>query len=429
MVFGNCLLTFLITCSTLANGYEFLSCAESLPTSWKFEGDFPDQIEFKDNCYKECALKKHDYFAVGSSSNECYCGDELAVINSDKNNNHNSHNSHNNNHNNNSNHDVNDDNEHYHKYEEEVCGRSSFSYSLFSVEGSSNRIYRRDGQEEETTKVVTQLQSAVVNTAASTRVVTPTNDASNSASPSTQSGSQNDAASTIVQTKTGTGTGTGTGSGTAKETGTLVSSTVTNDDHGTTVVYSSVFKTQGGQTVSVFQTVTPSSTPTASPNQNNDTKRHHKNVNVGAIVGGVVGGVGGAALLTVLILLLVRHLNKRREQERMEQEYQEAIKPVDFGGFGTRGGSTKGGASGHGIPSRNNTIDKAPQETNTSVVSLNQGPSSSSIDEEWRDGFNTGQLANPFDDSRRISDHSYRRESSPARHKILTVVNPDEEDY
>lgn len=166
----------------------------------------------------------------------------------------------------------------------------------------------------------------------------------------------------------------------------------------TSIIYATSYRTQSGSTI--YQTVTTSAAPSSSPDQDNTGKKHKKNVNVGAIVGGVVGGVGGAAVASVILLFLIRHFNKRREQERMEQEYQEAIKPVDFGG------------------------DKS-HVANSSILSLNRGPSSGSFDEEAR----SGHATNPFDDSRRISNGSILREESPSNPKVLTVVNPDEHDW
>ncbi|CAR26948.1 hypothetical protein ZYGR_0I02180 [Zygosaccharomyces rouxii] len=393
MIFGN-LLTFLITCATLANAYHYLECVDSLPTSWTYEGSFTDQAEF--NCYEQCNLKKSRYFAITGTTNQCYCGEELPVFTTTTTTTTNN---------------INDDNEHYYNYKEEICGGSSSSYSLFSVIGSSEKFYRRD--DDQTVVVTTAQPSVVISSVAETQAVTQTGGNSGStpapAPASSTSGSPNTASATP----------TGSGSAPAEITS-LIPSTTTNAEHGTSIVYSTSIRTQSGSTL--IKTVTQSATPSPTPNQDKNGKNSRHHVNVGAIVGGVVGGIGGAAVLTVLLLLLIRHLNKRREQERMEQEYQEAIKPVDFVGFGNRGGSTGGGLS-----STNNTSDKAPQGTNTSVVSLNQGPSSSSFDDEYKDGVGAGQVTNPFDDSRRISDPAYMRSGSPASHKILTVVNPDED--
>lgn len=383
MTFGN-LLTCIVTCIALANAYRYVDCFDNLPTGWSFEGEFDDQAKF--GCLQRCELRNSKYFAISSGyGNQCYCGDELPI---------------------NSQNNIG---------KEEVYGRSSSSYSLFSVIGTNDeKFYRRD--DGATGAAASPQQSVVESTAVESEVITETSGSSDPTNTSPSSGS----AATPTITSTGSGS-----TGPQSRAG-LIPSTTTNANHETSVVYHTSIRTQSGS--KVIRTVTQSATPSAAPNQDKNDKKHHHDVNVGAIVGGVVGGVGGAAVATILLLLLIRHLNKRREQERMEEEYQEAIKPVDFGSLGNRGGST-GGASGYtgtGFTSTNNGSDKAPQLANTSVHSLNQGPSSGSFDDDVRSG--VGQNTNPFDDSRRISNPSFMRSESPSSHKILTVVNPDEED-
>ncbi len=161
----------------------------------------------------------------------------------------------------------------------------------------------------------------------------------------------------------------------------------------------------------------------------NNSGKHKKKANVGAIVGGVVGGVVGACVVAVAALLILRHINLKREQERMEKEYQEAIKPVEY--------------------PENNELFPSP-------YSSNRDPSSGSFDEELRnkamyppatgtDPYENNDLmampdrkpstnnhlavANPFDDSRRISNGSLVPGSPPlGNNNVLTVVNPDETD-
>lgn len=135
----------------------------------------------------------------------------------------------------------------------------------------------------------------------------------------------------------------------------------------------------GGSTVYVTQSITQSA---SSASETSSTKKSSKPKNLGAIIGGVVGGVCGAAAVAVGILLVIRHINIKREQERMEKEYQEAIKPVDF----------------------DDTLYQ-------SSVSSRKGG------------------VNPFDDTRRISNGSLEQDTvvpSPHNHNVLTVVNPDE---
>lgn len=125
-------------------------------------------------------------------------------------------------------------------------------------------------------------------------------------------------------------------------------------------------------------------------------KSTHKKANVGAIVGGVVGGVVGAVAIALGILLIVRHINMKREQDRMEKEYQEAIKPVEY-----------------------------PDKLYASSFSSNHGPSSGSIEEEHT---NVPTDTNPFDDSRRISNGTFINGGPGGKNNVLTVVNPDEAD-
>lgn len=157
---------------------------------------------------------------------------------------------------------------------------------------------------------------------------------------------------------------------------------------------------EGGSTVYVTSTITTSTQgmPTGNTTVSSDNSKgaKKKKVNVGAIVGGVVGGVGGALVIAAAVLLILRHVNRKREQERMEKEYQEAIKPVEFG-------------------------DKS--HTGNSSSSLNNGPSSSSFEDTTR----VLSANNPFDDSRRISNGSILHDPTTVNPKILTVVNPDED--
>lgn len=164
------------------------------------------------------------------------------------------------------------------------------------------------------------------------------------------------------------------------------------------MVYVTNVQTDGGSTVYVTSTITTSKQgmPTAAADINQSDKSNKKKVNVGAIVGGVVGGVAGALLIAAAVLLTLRHINKKREQERMEKEYQEAIKPVEYGDKSLPHGS--------------------------SSTSLNNLPSSGSFEDTTRVSH-----ANPFDDSRRISNGSILHAPNTASTKILTVVNPDED--
>lgn len=172
------------------------------------------------------------------------------------------------------------------------------------------------------------------------------------------------------------------------------------------MVYSTSLQTQSGSVIYVTNTIIQSASGTASnsgstsssdSNDKDESGKQKKKVNIGAVVGGVVGGVGGALVVGAAVLLIIRHTNKKREQERMEKEYQEAIKPVEYGDKFTHGRS--------------------------SSVSINNGPSSGSFEEDRRNVSSN----NPFDDSRRISNGSIINANSSGNQKILTVVNPDED--
>lgn len=145
------------------------------------------------------------------------------------------------------------------------------------------------------------------------------------------------------------------------------------------------------------------SSATASPTDSNSSNNRgtngkglHKKVNVGAIVGGVVGGVVGALAIAVASLLIMRRNNMRREQERMEKEYQEAIKPVEYPEY--------------------------PDNLYASSISSHRGPSSGSFDKERL----PRSTSDPFDDTRRVSNGSILDDS--AKNHVLTVVNPDSDD-
>lgn len=392
------LLTFLIASGTLANAYHYLDCMTSLPSSWSLNNTY--EYQSSSHCSQKCNDNGSKYFAL-AKHNECYCGDEIPLGDN-----------------------ATSCNAYCYGYKQEMCGGSS-TYSVYSI-GSEVHFKAADIDDVVVSNSVVVVPSTVVETVS----VTGSNSAAESsetASDSTAysasgsqavssesqqtaqtSGSTTQYATSESQTPTSTSTSiiptTSASSVSPQSTSvpasssqSLAVSTTTNGAHMTSIIYATSYRTQSGSTI--YQTVTTSAAPSSSPDQDNTGKKHKKNVNVGAIVGGVVGGVGGAAVASVILLFLIRHFNKRREQERMEQEYQEAIKPVDFGG------------------------DKS-HVANSSILSLNRGPSSGSFDEEAR----SGHATNPFDDSRRISNGSILREESPSNPKVLTVVNPDEHD-
>lgn len=101
----------------------------------------------------------------------------------------------------------------------------------------------------------------------------------------------------------------------------VVYSTVLLTDGNNSTIYVSKSITTQSVFVSPTNIISSTSTPTSTQSSNNN-----KKIYIGAIIGGVVGIV----LLVVAVLFIVRTVNNRNKQRRMEMEYQEAIKPVDY---------------------------------------------------------------------------------------------------
>lgn len=99
------------------------------------------------------------------------------------------------------------------------------------------------------------------------------------------------------------------------------------------VVYSTGTSSLGTSQVVVTQVIsTVISTATKEVvASSSSTNQNKSNKHIGAIVGGVVGGVVGLVALVILALLLMKKISKKREAERLERDYQEAIKPRAFG--------------------------------------------------------------------------------------------------
>ncbi|KAK5781777.1 hypothetical protein RI543_000965 [Arxiozyma heterogenica] len=201
----------------------------------------------------------------------------------------------------------------------------------------------------------------------------------------------------------------------------------------TSVVYSTQLQTQGGSTIFVTNTITKSTgvLPTGSSASNNNkssSSNSKKKVNVGAIVGGIVGGVCGALVLLSALLFGLRYYNKKREEDRMEKEYQEAIKPVEYVPVDILSSSSHsysfdgGNMNGKLNDSLGNIGSDNLKGNNTNSNNLTVMSNTSN-----KNNNNNGLLSNPFDDSRRISTGSIIS-SDPDQNKPtkLTIVNPDE---
>ena len=204
----------------------------------------------------------------------------------------------------------------------------------------------------------------------------------------------------------------------------------------TSVFYSTTYHTEGGSTVYVTNTIIQSTYVTGyimatganynSGNSNNNTD-HHK-MNIKAVVGGVVGGVVGVLIVGIVVLFAVRRYNRKREEDRMEKEYQEAIKPVEYTGTNINDILSISSNGSFSFVDKNNSGNG---NTNTNGNGILDGANSSSND--FGDILRGGappKMSNPFDDSRRVSYGSVFYDE-PRRNggHVLTVVNPDQTDY
>lgn len=180
---------------------------------------------------------------------------------------------------------------------------------------------------------------------------------------------------------------------------------------GTSVVYSTTFHTEGGSTVFVTNTITQNSVATGTSRSSSSSKK--KKTNIGAIVGGVVGGVVGAIVIAVIALFGLRHYNMKKEEDRMEKEYQEAIKPVEYTENNINDTIT---LSSHGSRS----FDGNTKDDGVFMKSNSNGNIK-----------NNSALTNnnPFDDTKHISTGSVLfDQAANGQGNVLTVVNPDQDD-
>ena len=202
-----------------------------------------------------------------------------------------------------------------------------------------------------------------------------------------------------------------------------------SDQQGTSVVFSTTFHTEGGSTIFVTNTITQSAVATGAngtsahgSNTGANGSSHKKKANVGAIVGGVVGGVCGAIVIAIIALFGVRHYNMKREEDRMEKEYQEAIKPVEYNAATAPGANIMNDTlsfSSHSHSYEDNNNHKEDGMFRSSGSSGNiAGPPAAMM--------NAPQ--NPFDDSKRISTGSvFTGGPGQGKANVLTVVNPDQD--
>lgn len=384
---------FIIVLSQLQqiHGYKLLNCYSSLPSS--FTKDDTNEFQSSSLCYSTCSAKGYTFFALANHS-DCYCGSsspaDLSISTSC--------------------------NTNCYGYGQEMCGGTS-SFSIYSVDDNES-VDDSAKSDTTTTGASTKVSSA------SSKATTTTNGGKNTVSALgvASSGSQ------IVVVANGQTTNT--------------ASTLVSDVVATSVVYSTQLETQGGSTIFVTNTITKSTQvmPTGnstSTNANTGASHKKKKANVGAIVGGVVGGVCGAVIVAAIVLLGLRHYNMKREEARMEKEYQEAIKPVEYvpndilssssHSYSFDGGNMNG-KMGHDMNMMNDSLGMTTLPANNL---MDNGSNNSNLNNNGTTNGNPNTsnnlLANPFDDSRRISTGSiFTEDTDPNKPTKLTIVNPDE---
>ncbi|SCV05962.1 LANO_0H19020g1_1 [Lachancea nothofagi CBS 11611] len=328
------LVWLLLTAVCMADS-SYINCFASLPSSFSFNNTA--QWQTSSLCYATCKATSSKYFAL-KNGGDCYCGNSnpsdsestssscTTVCNG---------------------------------YGDQMCGGSD-AFSVYAIEENLGN---------------SASSSAGPSSSGASSSSPSSSKSSSSSSSSSPSSSASGSSSSPASTST---TSSSSSSTTSAPTSSSPSSSSSSSDSNNNVVTST--QTSGGSVNLVTQTVTASS-PASTESQSSQNKSDKKPKNLGAIIGGVVGGVCGAALIAGAILLGLRRINKQREQERMEKEYQEAIKPVDFD------------------------------------------------DTLYQSSASTRKAANPFDDTRRISMGSVMEQPGvPDQNalKTLTVANPDE---
>lgn len=360
--------------------YKYLNCYSSLPSS--FYKDNTNEYQSSALCYSTCNGKGYSYFAL-FNHNTCYCGKTspagLSISTSC--------------------------NTYCYGYDQEMCGGTS-AYSIYSVDD---------------TESVSSLGSSSSSSSSSRATSASSMSGSKTTSVSALAVGSGDSQIAIANSQS-------TSSQQQPTTSSKTSSS-TQAVRATSVVYSTEIQTQGGSTIFVTNTITQSTEvlstgSSASTSNKSSSSNSKKKVNVGAIVGGIVGGVCGALVLLSVFLFGLRYYNKKREEDRMEKEYQEAIKPVEYvpvdilssssHSYSFDGGNMNGKLNDSlGNIGSDNLNSNNISSNNLTVMNNNDN--------------NNGLSSNPFDDSRRISTGSIIT-SDPDQNKLtkLTIVNPDE---
>lgn len=273
------------------SAYTYLDCYGSLPSSFSFY----DSYDFQSPgwCSTQCTNSdsSNKYFALFNHS-DCYCSSEYIDFSSIS--------------------TSSSCTAYCFGYSSEMCGGTSDAYSIYEFDDaiSSSSSSASGSSSSSTTSSSTSADSSVSTTTLSKSSSSSSSESSSTSSESSSSSSSSSTTSSNV------------------ERATTVTSLITSQ-----IVYSTDSNNSGTSQIVVTEVVsTVISTATKEVVQSSSSDSHHKsNKHIGAIVGGVVGGIAGLLILAVLALLLVKKISKKREAERLEREYQEAIKPRAFG--------------------------------------------------------------------------------------------------
>jgi len=194
-------------------------------------------------------------------------------------------------------------------YASDMCGGTSDAYSIYEFDDAESSSSSSSSASETSSSSSTSSSSTSSSSSVDSTISVTTLSKSSSSSNSDQSSTSSDSSSSNVQKATTV---------TSVLTSKLIYSTDTSNSGTSQVVYTEVVSTV-------------ISTATKEVVQSSSGTHHKSNKHIGPIVGGVVGGIVGLLIIAVLVLLLAKKISKKREAERLEREYQEAIKPRAFG--------------------------------------------------------------------------------------------------
>ncbi|KAL6930294.1 hypothetical protein ACO0R3_003408 [Hanseniaspora guilliermondii] len=274
------------------SSYTYLDCYGSLPSSFSFY----DSYDFQSPgwCSTQCtnADSNNKYFALFNHS-DCYCSSEYIDFSSVS--------------------TSSSCTAYCFGYSSEMCGGTSDAYSIYEFDDA---ISSSSSSASGSSSSSSASSTSSVGSSISVTTLSKSSSSSSSESSSTSDSSTSSESSTSSTASSNI------------ERATTVTSLVTSQ-----IVYSTDSNNSGTSQIVVTEVVsTVISTATKEVVQSSSSDNHHKsNKHIGPIVGGVVGGVAGLLILAFLALLLAKKISKKREAERLEREYQEAIKPRAFG--------------------------------------------------------------------------------------------------